>query len=104
MTMRACQVCGAPFTPAGPTDRRCAVHAPVGRASRSPTTRAQDATYYRERARILAGYPTCHWCSAPAVTADHLIPVARGGGHIGNLVPACASCNYGRGAQLPPVA
>jgi 5-methylcytosine-specific restriction endonuclease McrA len=104
VTLRACALCGAPFAPRSATHRRCPAHEPVGRASRSPTTRAQGATYYRERARLFteAGDdPRCYWCGAPATTADHIIPVARGGGHVGNLVLACGPCNFSRRADLP---
>ena len=46
----------------------------------------------------------CYWCRAifldpNLATLDHLIPRSRGGGgHIGNLVLACADCNGRRGA------
>jgi len=41
---------------------------------------------YRER---------CAYCESPApLTMDHVIPLSRGGTHsIGNIVPACRSCN-----------
>lgn len=37
----------------------------------------------------------CLYCgSTQRIEADHVIPIARGGTHsIGNLVPACKSCN-----------
>lgn len=36
----------------------------------------------------------CFYCSAPADTFDHVVPLVRGGRHtIGNLLPACRSCN-----------
>lgn len=36
----------------------------------------------------------CVYCGNPGTTMDHVIPISRGGAHsIGNLVPACASCN-----------
>ena len=43
--------------------------------------------------RRLAG--DCVYCGATEhITMDHVIPISRGGTHgIGNLVPACASCN-----------
>lgn len=110
--LRACQTCGIPFTPHATRDTRCDRHQARGRASRSPTTRAQDAEYDRERARILAGNPPCvlriHCNGAPATTADHVIPVAArtpaqwalvGGPHRGNLQPACAACNYSKQAR-----
>ena len=37
---------------------------------------------------------TCTYCTGPADTVDHLIPLVRGGtNHEGNLTPACRSCN-----------
>lgn len=97
---RTCLTCARPFTPTSQRQRRCPKHQATGRASRSPTTQAQDAEYYAERKRILASDPDCHWCRRePATTADHVIPVAQGGGHRGNLVPACAPCNYSRQAN-----
>lgn len=36
----------------------------------------------------------CFYCGATAKHLDHVVPISRGGSHsIGNLVPACASCN-----------
>lgn len=36
----------------------------------------------------------CTYCGGPGGTADHVIPISRGGFHTeGNLVPACRSCN-----------
>lgn len=37
----------------------------------------------------------CIYCgSTEQITMDHVIPISRGGTHgIGNLVPACVSCN-----------
>jgi len=36
----------------------------------------------------------CFYCGNPGGEVDHVIPLSRGGAHsIGNLVPACRSCN-----------
>lgn len=44
---------------------------------------------------------SCWWCGRPAGTVDHVVPVVLGGKHeLANLVPACARCNYSRGAAL----
>ena len=48
----------------------------------------------------------CYYCrrrvGAPALTMDHLVPLARGGRSIrGNVVPACAACNAQKKALLP---
>jgi 5-methylcytosine-specific restriction endonuclease McrA len=101
---RTCEECGAPFAPRAARDRRCRRHELRGRAHRSPTTRAQDAEYAAERARVLVPGARCHWCGEPATTVDHLHPVARGAQHAGNLVPACAHCNFSRKDRLEPPA
>lgn len=106
MPLRACSTCGRGFRPRHARQVACEAHELRGREHRSPTTRAQDAEYRAERERILAGDPPCHWCGAPhADTADHVVPVSAGGGHRGNLVPACADCNLRRQANpewVPP--
>lgn len=100
ITEKACLTCGLPFTPTLYGQRRCLKHEARGRESRSPTTRAQDAEYARNRKVVLAGDPPCHWCGAPATTADHLLAVARGGTNaLANLAPACSSCNSSRQAN-----
>lgn len=39
----------------------------------------------------------CHYCNAPATTADHIVPVSQGGtNEINNLLPACHNCNSTR--------
>jgi 5-methylcytosine-specific restriction endonuclease McrA len=61
--------------------------------------RGYDAAYQRVRRLVLErdGY-TCHWCRGPATTADHLVPLARGGASTEeNLVAACGDCNSRRG-------
>ncbi|UIW13337.1 HNH endonuclease [Mycobacterium phage Marge] len=37
----------------------------------------------------------CFYCEAPGpMSMDHVVPISRGGRHsIGNIVPACISCN-----------
>ena len=44
----------------------------------------------------------CAYCeSAKPLTVDHIIPVTRGGLHtIGNVLPACLSCNSSKGRKF----
>ena len=75
---------------------------PVVRLTRpSASQRGYGAAYKRARAAILAGNPTCHWCPAPAVTADHEPPISVVGKAHLHLVPACAKCNFGRRSSDP---
>jgi len=46
----------------------------------------------------------CHWCKKELPkgqrTVDHKKPLAKGGRHsVGNLVPACRSCNFSKGTK-----
>lgn len=44
----------------------------------------------------------CVYCGAPAEHMDHVLPRSRGGRTSqDNLVPACARCNYDKGARTP---
>lgn len=43
----------------------------------------------------------CFYCGEAGGTIDHVIPLSRGGSHaIGNLVPACRTCNLSKGKKL----
>lgn len=54
----------------------------------------------KEMERLYAS--PCFYCgSNESIQADHVIPIKRGGVHsIGNLVPACASCNGSKSDRL----
>ena len=62
-----------------------------------PRPRGQ-ADYKKNKRILLAENPFCHWCSAPASEADHLIEVDRGGDNsLENMVSSCRKCNATRG-------
>jgi len=45
----------------------------------------------------------CHYCGAPATTADHLVARSLGGSdEPANLVACCTHCNYSKGAGTRP--
>jgi 5-methylcytosine-specific restriction endonuclease McrA len=57
-----------------------------------------SAEYKKNRLTILenSNY-VCHYCGNPATTADHIVPVSKGGGHeLSNLLPCCVRCNSSR--------
>ncbi|MEU0943222.1 HNH endonuclease [Streptomyces canus] len=63
---------------------------------------SEQAKYLRNRAALLADGPACVYCGAPATTADHVIPQARGGTHdLDNLVAACSTCNSAKNNRTP---
>ena len=67
-------------------------------AKRRARKRANDCRTVTKRdwTRLCARYgDRCAYCaSVKSLTQDHIIPIVRGGRHaIGNLLPACRSCN-----------
>lgn len=106
MAQRACCHCGRTFLVrryARNQPSACERHRRGNWHHRSsPPLNYTDPTYLRNRAKILAGKPLCHWCGIrPATTADHLRGAPQGGDHsLENLVPACADCNHRRGSSL----
>lgn len=57
----------------------------------------------RDWARLVSRYAgTCAYCGVqPWTDVDHVIPVSRGGRHtIGNVLPACRSCNASKSSRL----
>lgn len=44
----------------------------------------------------------CAYCGKKdTMTADHVVPLSRGGNHsIGNLLPACVTCNISKGPKF----
>ena len=65
-----------------------------------PRPRGQ-ADYKKKKRILLTENPFCHWCSAPASEADHLIEVDRGGDNsLENMVSSCRKCNAIRASQI----
>jgi 5-methylcytosine-specific restriction endonuclease McrA len=85
------------------TTTRCPAHERERERLRgTPAQRGYGPAYQRARRQLLASATRCHWCGLPArvndpLTADHLVPLAHGGGIEGNLVAAHRSCNGARG-------
>ncbi|WP_374191306.1 HNH endonuclease [Streptomyces argyrophylli] len=70
----------------------------------SPWARGYNTQYRKARAAILAANPVCSICnSRPATTADHIIPLSRGGtndiGRSSDARPAGTA--PGRGCRAP---
>lgn len=66
-----------------------------------PVYRFSERDWCRLKARYRG---CCAYCGRSGVPLqrEHLIPLARGGSHgVGNIVPACAPCNYGKRTSLP---
>ena len=104
--LKACSKCARPFDPttAKWPKRFCPAHEPT-RADRSPTTRAQDSTYRRNRKVVLERDPTCtiktHCSGAPSTCVDHVVPVSAGGTHdLENLRGSCDTCNQAKGGKV----
>jgi 5-methylcytosine-specific restriction enzyme A len=66
----------------------------------SAAERGYDAEWRKVRKAVLDrdGW-ICRWCGQPAITVDHVTPLAQGGLRLdpSNLVAACRSCNARRG-------
>lgn len=76
---------------------RCAAHSLRKRG-------VYGSEYKRERERVLAAAVVCWICGKPRAVgdpfeADHIVPVAKGGGTKGNLAAAHRSCNTSRGGR-----
>lgn len=99
--LRPCGVCRRPV-PGG----NCPKH-PRSKGGYRPGRPSVVAGTYSSRqyrkARLVvltaAGW-RCGYCHAAAGTADHVIPVPRGGTHaLTNLVAACRGCNTSKGER-----
>jgi hypothetical protein len=76
--------------------------------------RTRDRVYQANRKRLFENYDVCWLCGQwidPELkfphngckTADHVLPIAKGGHMHGAIMPAHLGCNRSRGAKLPPV-
>lgn len=68
--------------------------------------RLKPAQARKERERMLAIDPHCHWCrcvlTSGTATLDHRVPLGRGGtNRRDNLLLACRECNHDRGMEMP---
>ena len=78
----------------------------LGSRADIPAPRVHRPDYQRNRKLAFERGPECHWrfwgCTRISTTADHLVPVARGGGNgLDNLVGSCTHCNQlRRGAEF----
>lgn len=79
------------------TDWRTGEH-----ARRAEQLGAPGSHSTRDWLRLLNRYDgRCAYCEAPATQRDHIVPLTRGGTNfIGNIVPACGTCNPSKGAQF----
>ena len=65
-----------------------------------PVYRFSEKDWRRLKARYR---DCCAYCGKPSDTLqrEHVLPISRGGSHgVGNIVPACARCNYGKRTSL----
>ena len=98
--MRACLDCGALIS----TGSRCALHQRVRERTRRGTPAQRYGSGYRQRHKdVINEEPWCHVAGCPypitpanPLTADHPVPVARGGDPMQLLVVMCKRHNSGR--------
>lgn len=113
---KTCEQCGQHYKPWRQDSRYCS-HACSCTARRVRTEddlrvkrqqreQAAPGLTAHQRSQLLRAWKQqgkrCGYClTNKADTADHIIPLARGGtNHEGNLAPCCRSCNSSKGARL----
>ena len=67
--------------------------------------REYDSTHYKKvREKVLhRDNFTCFYCGQEANTADHLIPISKGGiSSEDNMVACCTRCNSGKRDRIAP--
>ncbi|WP_026118987.1 HNH endonuclease [Nocardiopsis ganjiahuensis] len=97
-----CLECGV-LTRRGSRCGRCEAARQQLRDQQRGSSAARGLGYQHRKLRdiVLADSPPCHWCPAPATTADHLVPRSLGGlTTLDNYVPSCRPCNLSRQANL----
>lgn len=102
------RVCAVPGCGARQDATRCRRHERVSSRNHRgiPLARRGYDRAYRQARAALLGQPCAlrlPGCTGVATTADHVIPVSRGGA-AGPLRAACAHCNSARGADIRPPA
>lgn len=68
----------------------------------SPAQRGYNYAHRKARAAVMArdGW-RCYNCGSPATTADHVVPLSRGGQSVPeNMRAACRSCNSARANRM----
>ena len=112
ITIRPCDECGTPLADARRSSRRfCSQKCSNARSLREDVELRRDHCHrYRTRKRAVVSVGVserdwrrlvgryggrCAYCDGPnGTTVDHVVPIIRGGRHsIGNVLPACKSCN-----------
>lgn len=89
---RPCLRCGQPVQGRS----RCPSCTPV---KAKTTARGYGARWQRIARRAIAAHPWCEACGATAdLTADHVVPLARGGDESMGVRVLCRPCNARRGA------
>ena len=88
--------------------KRIRAHANLRRRARKAGAQCDESRLLVKYLAGLYGAPRmrCQWCGKftkkSARTADHVVPIARGGGDtVANIVMACRSCNCKKGAKSP---
>lgn len=106
MPFRPCYTCGTLVEVATREQPRCEKHKKEIHSKYRPERLRQynDSEYQKNRLIVLehSNY-ICFYCLGKATTADHLIPLNKGGTHeICNLVSCCSSCNRSKGTMTIP--
>ena len=74
-------------------ERRSA-YAAARRAAKARTPKGRQATPAQVKALFASYAGRCVYCSKPATTLDHVVPLKKGGtNELDNLAPACVTCN-----------